>query len=144
VLNRPYDQPLGELISDLEESKLPVYYGGPVQVDTVHFLHKCPDLIHGGFEITDGIFWGGDFEEVVVLIKEGRLRTNDIRFYIGYSGWGEGQLESELKEKSWITTAGTKKLVFHKQADLIWREALSDLGGEYSQMTNYPIDPQLN
>lgn len=144
VLNRPYDQPLGELISDLEGTKIPVYYGGPVQLDTVHFLHKRPDLIEGGFEVTDGIHWGGDFEEVVTLIKSGKLKSTDIRFYIGYSGWGEGQLESELKEKSWITRQGTKKLVFHKEAEMIWREALKDLGGEYSQMTNYPIDPQLN
>ncbi len=144
VLNRPYDQPLGELISDLEGTTIPVYYGGPVQLDTVHFLHKRPDLIEGGFEVTDGIYWGGDFEEVVTLIKGGKLKATDIRFYIGYSGWGEGQLENELKEKSWITREGSKQLVFHKEADLIWREALKDLGGEYSQMTNYPIDPQLN
>jgi putative transcriptional regulator len=144
VLNRPYDQPLGELISDLEGTTIPVYYGGPVQLDTVHFLHKRPDLIEGGFEVTDGIFWGGDFEQVVSLIKKKKLKAGDIRFYIGYSGWGEGQLENELKEKSWITREGTKKLVFHKEAEAIWREALKDLGGEYSQMTNYPIDPQLN
>lgn len=144
VLNRPYDQPLGELISDLEGTVIPVYYGGPVQLDTVHFLHTRPDLIEGGFEVTDGIYWGGDFEQVVSLIKSHKLKSKDIRFYIGYSGWGDGQLENELKEKSWITREGTKKLVFHKQADTIWREALKDLGGEYTQMTNYPIDPQLN
>jgi len=144
VLNRPYDQVLGELISDLEGTKLPVYYGGPVQVDTVHFLHKRPDLIEGGFEVTDGVYWGGDFEVVVQLIKGGNIKSTDIRFYIGYSGWGEGQLENELKEKSWITRQGTKKLIFHKEPDLIWKDALKDLGGEYSQMTNYPIDPQLN
>ncbi|MCE3282475.1 MAG: protein yqgE [Chitinophagaceae bacterium] len=144
VLNRPYDQPLGELISDLEGTSIPVYYGGPVQVDTVHFLHKRPDLVEGGFEITDGIFWGGDFEEVSGLIRSGKLKATDIRFYIGYSGWGEGQLSGELKEKSWITREGTSELVFHTEPDLIWKEALKDLGGEYTQMTNYPIDPQLN
>jgi putative transcriptional regulator len=144
VLNRPYDQPLGELISDLEGTTIPVYYGGPVQLDTVHFLHTRPDLIEGGFEVNDGIFWGGDFEEVVALIKEKKLKASDIRFYIGYSGWGIGQLETELKEKSWITREAIQPLVFHKEADMIWKEALKDLGGEYSQMTNYPIDPQLN
>jgi putative transcriptional regulator len=53
-------------------------------------------------------------------------------------------LEEELKLKSWITRQGTRKLVFHRNTDLIWKDALKDLGGEYSQMTNYPIDPQLN
>lgn len=144
VLNKLYDQKLGDLISDLEGYNLPVYYGGPVQVDTVHFLHRCPDIIHEGIEVAEGIYWGGDFEEVVQLIKDKALRPSDIRFFIGYSGWGEGQLEEELKTKSWITREGNSKLVFHKQATEIWKESLKDLGGEYSQMVNYPIDPQLN
>lgn len=143
VLNRPYEQSLGQLISDLDGIQVPVYYGGPVHLDTVHFLHKKPELL-GGTEVIDGIYWGGEFEEVVQLLKEGNLRSSDIRFYIGYSGWGEGQLEGELKEKSWITREATRQLVFHKEAEQIWREALQDLGGEYAQMPNYPIDPQLN
>jgi len=143
VLNRPYEQMLGELISDLEGTEIPVYYGGPVQLDTVHFLHKRPDLL-GGVEVTDGVYWGGEFDEVVQYIKSGALLASDIRFYIGYSGWGEGQLEGELKEKSWIVREGLKKIIFHKDAAMIWKDALKDLGGEYTQMTNYPIDPQLN
>ncbi len=143
VLNKLYDQKLDELMADFEGFNIPLYYGGPVQKDTVHFLHKCPEQI-GGIEITDGIFWGGDFEVVATLIKENSIRNNDIRFFIGYSGWGEGQLEEELKDKSWITREGTQQLVFHEQAELIWKESLKDLGGEYSQMVNYPIDPQLN
>lgn len=144
VLNRPYDQALGDLITDLEGSTFPVFYGGPVQLDTVHFLHRCPELIPGGMEITDGIYWGGDFEEVVSLLKEKKLKQSDIRFFIGYSGWGEGQLDNEMKEKAWITCESNQKLVFHKQADMIWPDALRTLGGEYAQMVNYPIDPQLN
>ncbi len=144
VLNKPYEQDLDNFMTDFEGLHIPLYYGGPVQVDTVHFLHKCPDLIPGGAEVGDGIFWGGDFEEAAALIKAKRLRNSDIRFFIGYSGWGEGQLAEELKSKSWITREGTQDLVFHKQVDQIWKDSLKDLGGEYSQMVNYPIDPQLN
>jgi len=143
VLNKLYNHKLDELMTDFEGLNIPLYYGGPVQKDTVHFLHKCPEQI-GGIEITDGIFWGGDFEVAANLIKEKSIRDSDIRFFIGYSGWGEGQLEGELKDKSWITREGTQQLVFHRQTELIWKESLKDLGGEYSQMVNYPIDPQLN
>jgi len=144
VLNRPYSKRLGELIKDLEGYDFPVFYGGPVQGDTVHFLHRRPDLIEGAAEIIDGIYWGGDFELVASLIKDGMLRPADIRFYIGYSGWASGQLEEELKTKSWITREGAKRLVFHRDAGIVWKDALKDLGGEYEQMVNCPIDPQLN
>ena len=144
VLNKLYDLVLGDLIAGLEDSKFPVYMGGPVQLDTIHFLHRCPELITGGYQITDGIYWGGDFEAVAELIKEDRLTKKDIRFFIGYSGWSEGQLQEEMKQKSWITSKATSSLIFLSDADGIWKEALKQLGGEYEQMVNYPIDPQLN
>jgi putative transcriptional regulator len=144
VLNKKYDQDLGDLISDLEGNTFPVYYGGPVQLDTVHFLHQRPELIPGGLEVTDGIYWGGDFSDVAELIKTNSLREIDIRFFIGYSGWSEGQLDEEMKTKSWITGKGTRPLIFTKNIDNTWKEALRQLGGEYEQMVNYPIDPQLN
>lgn len=144
LLNKQYEQVLGDLISDLEHCPIPVYFGGPVQLDTVHFLHRCPALIPGGYEVTEGIYWGGDFDEVVKLIKADRLDNKDIRFFIGYSGWGEGQLEEEMKQKSWITSEATSDLIFDIDAGSTWKDALKELGGEYVQMVNYPIDPQLN
>lgn len=144
VLNRKHNVTIGELIEDLEGCMYPVYYGGPVQMNSVHFLHQRPDVITGGLEIVDNIFWGGNFEEVISFIKNKEITQNQIRFFIGYSGWGEGQLEDELKEKSWLLTEGNRKLVFHRNTDLIWKDALMQLGGDYAQVANYPIDPQLN
>ena len=144
VLNKSFNQELGDLIKDAEGLRFPVFDGGPVQKDTLHFLHQRPDQISGGIEVIDGIFWGGDFEEVLSLLKEKKLDKNDIRFFLGYSGWGEGQLAGELNEKSWITREADKRFVFNMSTPQIWKAALKDLGGEYSQMINYPIDPQLN
>ena len=144
VINRRYEKSIGELINDLEMCNFPVYYGGPVQKDTLHFLHQCPDLIEGGVEITKGIFWGGNFEQVTDLIKKGELEPQMIRFYLGYSGWGEEQLDTELNEKTWLTTEGNPQLVFHRNISLIWQDALKQIGGQYEQLINYPIDPQLN
>lgn len=144
VLNRKYEYTLDQLMASAEGMPLAVFYGGPVQMDTIHFLHRYPELIPGGFEVTDGIYWGGDFETAVQRLKAGDISPNGIRFFIGYSGWSEGQLEGELSEKSWITANGSSRLIFHRNLDAIWKEALNDLGGEYSQLVNYPIDPQLN
>jgi putative transcriptional regulator len=144
VLNRSYEYTLNELVSGLEDLAIPVFYGGPVQIDTIHFLHQYPDLIPGGYEITDGIFWGGDFEMAINLIRNKQIDPQRIRFYIGYSGWGSGQLNDEMKEKSWLTVQANRKIIFHKQTDEIWKDSLRLLGGEYEMMINFPIDPQLN
>jgi putative transcriptional regulator len=144
VLNRSYDYTLNELVNGLEDLKVPVYYGGPVQMDTIHFLHQYPEKIPGGFEIAEGVFWGGDFDMAIQMIRKGEINLQRIRFYIGYSGWGTGQLNDELKEKSWLTVKASRKIIFHKETEEIWKESLKLLGGDYEMMINFPIDPQLN
>ena len=144
VLNKPYHLNIGELIEGLEGNDFTVYIGGPMQQNTVHFIHQCPDFISDGIEIKKGIFWGGNFEQVKALLHANSLTKKDIRFFVGYSGWSEGQLESEIEDKSWITRSCTTHLVFSEQSDQIWKDALKGLGGEYELMPNYPINPQLN
>jgi putative transcriptional regulator len=144
VLNRPYENTLDELIPELEGLPIPVFEGGPVQKDSLHFLHQLPVEIPGGQEITKGVYWGGDFEAVITLLKEGRMDPGKIRFFIGYSGWSEGQLNTEMTEKTWLTVAAEKELVFHEKHNEIWKDALRHLGGEYEMMINFPLDPQLN
>ncbi len=144
VLNKTIHAKLEDVVKEAEGLDLPLYEGGPVQKNTLHFLHRQPTIIPGGTEVFNGVYWGGDFEEVLERLREGVLNPDDIRFFIGYSGWSSGQLNDELEQKTWITRQADLKLVFHHDKDLVWQEALKDLGGEYRQMINYPIDPQLN
>jgi putative transcriptional regulator len=144
VLNREFGHTLDELIGGMEGCRVPVYYGGPVQMDTIHFLHSYPDLIPDGNEIAKGIFWGGNMETVLALLRSGQLQTDRLRFFLGYSGWGSGQLKDELNEKSWLTVDATRQLVFHKTPSAIWQDSLRHLGGDYEMMVHFPIDPQLN
>ena len=144
VLNRQYQNTLDELIPELEGFDFPVYYGGPVQVDTIHFLHQYPEQIPGGQEVFKGVYWGGHFDAVVKMILSREVTADKIRFYIGYSGWSEGQLAGEMKEKTWLTVKATRKLVFHENYEEIWKDSLRHLGGDYEMMVNFPIDPQLN
>lgn len=144
VINRRYEHTLDQLIPELDGINLPVFYGGPVQPDTIHFLHQYPDEIPGGEEVISGIFWGGDFTRVVEMLKAGTADPAKIRFYIGYSGWGDGQLDGELQEKSWLTVEGNHHIVFHREPAEIWKDSLRLLGGDYEMMINFPIDPQLN
>ena len=144
VLNKLVDHTLDQLLNNFEGYSFPVYYGGPVQMDTIHFLHQYPQEIPGGVEVMKGVFWGGDFEILSGLIKNNQVVMDKIRFFLGYSGWSPGQLSSELREKTWLTSTAIRKLVFHKKPDGLWKDSLKHLGGDYEMMANFPIDPQLN
>ena len=144
VINRQLEHRLEDLLTGAKGLKLPVFFGGPVQMDTLHFLHMYPDQIPGSRQLTDGICWGGDFDLTLSLLRNGEIDPDRIRFYIGYSGWTAGQLEDELKGKSWLTAMARRRVVFHPQLDEIWKEAIHLLGNEYRLMANFPIDPQLN
>jgi putative transcriptional regulator len=145
VLNHPSDYVLGDILPEVSYSEIPVYIGGPVGPDNLHFIHHCPEKIPGGIEVCDGIYWGGDFEIVKDLIAEYRLDAGEIKFFIGYSGWGEGQLDEELKEDSWIVTdkCSPEILFSHDEQDL-WRQVIIGLGQRFAHIANFPQDFTLN
>lgn len=144
ILNKQIAHTLNQLVEDLEGFYFPVYYGGPVQMNTLHFLHQYPDLIPDSVEVGNKIYWGGNFESLTALIKNKSIDEAKIKFFIGYSGWGDGQLSGEMRERSWLTVSANRDLVFNTPHDEVWKESLRQLGGKYEALVNYPIDPQLN
>lgn len=144
MVNKLFHQPLNELIPDTFTLPLDVYFGGPVQMDTIHFLHQYPDLIEGSVKVRQGIYWGGNFEQTVVLLNTGQIDKRRIKFFLGYSGWSAGQLVNELKEESWIVSKSKKGLLFASKQDDLWSRSLKSMGKDFAVMANYPIDPSLN
>ena len=143
-LNKTPDITLDEIIDDMDGYELPVYRGGPVQTDTLHYLHQYPEYFEDAVEIIPGVYWGGDFEKMKILIKDGTLDPKKIKFFSGYSGWSEGQLKSELEENTWIIAPADEQLVFNTSTDHIRNAVLTRLGGKYKMMIHFPTDPQLN
>ena len=144
VLNKVFPKPLEELVPDLNVTNFPVFQGGPVQRDALHFLHQYPQFISGGEEVMENVYWGGNFESLLINLKNNDLDKDRLRFFVGYSGWSKGQLNEEMKEESWLTVKATRKLIFNTRPEDIWKSSLKHLGGEYEMMINFPIDPQLN
>ncbi|HCF63188.1 MAG TPA: hypothetical protein DEU93_02600 [Chitinophagaceae bacterium] len=144
VLNKKLDVTVDELLAEMEGLKLTVYQGGPVQLDTVHYIHQYPDLIPDSHLLTDTVCWGGNFQQLTQHLKNGTISPSKVKFFLGYSGWEAGQLEKEMEERSWATTTGTRKLIFNTTPEALWRNTMLHMGGVYEQMVNYPIDPQLN
>jgi putative transcriptional regulator len=144
VLNKKSTHVLSDLVEMAFDLDIIVYDGGPVQQNTLHFIHQHPLLIPESVEVAKGIYWGGHFKTIIQLLRDGRLSTNDIRFFVGYSGWSNGQLSEEYESKSWIIAPAIPSLIFLPKDEMIWKKNLHTLGGEYAQMSNYPSDPQLN
>lgn len=144
IFNKIFSKTLSELIPASKVDDMPVYFGGPVQLDTIHFLHNVPDLIEGGFKVRNDLFWGGDFERAMELLNMGLLDRGKIKFFLGYSGWDSGQLENEMQEKSWIVSDVNAQLFFNKEDTDIWPASLRSMGSNFAMMANYPVDPSLN
>jgi putative transcriptional regulator len=144
ILNKPLDYNLKDLI-DGTDSDFTVYNGGPVEQDNLYFIHKSPDLIPNSIEISNGIFWGGDFDVVLDLINTDQISEDDIRFFLGYSGWAEQQLDDELESKAWVVTENIyDKDIIAKSCQSFWRDKMLELGGNYSIWSNAPENPSYN
>lgn len=145
ILNKPSVLKLHDVLEDIEDYDAMIHIGGPVQQDTLHFIHRIGNKLEGGEQINEGLKWGGNFEQLKIMIAQGQVDDKDIIFFLGYSGWGEGQLMNELKEKSWIVHKSvTPEQVFDKDPKNLWREVLKEMGGKYKMFSNYPTDPRLN
>ena len=144
ILNKPLNYNLKDLIEGTE-SDFTVYNGGPVEQDNLYFIHKSPDLIPNSIEISNGIFWGGDFNVVLDLINENKISKNDIRFFLGYSGWDEQQLDTELQSNTWLVSENIhNNEIIAKSCTTFWREKMLELGGDYSIWSNAPENPSYN
>ncbi|MCX2680910.1 YqgE/AlgH family protein [Galbibacter sp. EGI 63066] len=144
ILNKPLKFRLNDLVPEIKKS-LKVYNGGPVEQDNLYFIHKIPHLISNSIEISNGIYWGGDFETIVDLINQGDIKNSDIKFFLGYSGWDTMQLEKELTSNSWVVSENKYKSNIIKKPPMhFWKEKMLELGGDYLLWSNAPENPGLN
>jgi putative transcriptional regulator len=98
----------------------------------------------GGHEIAPGIFWGGSYTDLSRILEEKTFSPEQIRLFIGYSGWEKGQSEEELKEGSWLVAEGYDDLIFDTESNKVWRNSIQSLGSAYAYLANMPLHPQLN
>lgn len=144
IMNKPSLAKLGDIMADLKDLDAPVFIGGPVQQDTLHYIHRVPQ-IEESIEIVEGIYWGGNFDQLVSLVETKQIAASDIKFFLGYSGWSFGQIDEELKEDSWIVSDHVnEELLFDIKSEAMWQYALKRMGGRFSVYSNYPMDPRLN
>ena len=145
VLNHFSTLKLEEVIEESGGLSDVLFVGGPVQQETIHIIHRCDDKVDGSQKIGEGIYWGGDFEELLFQLNTKQINQNDVRFFLGYSGWSKGQLMNEIEAKSWIVyKEPTSDQIFDLDANNLWRTILNEMGGKFKIFANYPSDPRMN
>ncbi len=139
ILNKPMKLRVCDFISNLN-CDFTVYKGGPVQQDHLYFIHNIPEMISYGVPIRDNIYWGGDFKKLTQLLDANEISEENIRFFLGYSGWGINQLEEELEENSWTVYDNSYNILETKS----WREYILKLDDKLKIWANSPKNPSLN
>lgn len=131
VLNNPTEGFLHQYIEDIPIWSRPIGLGGPVDLSSLHFLHTLGDILDESIPVTDNLFWGGNFDQLIELIRDKIVTEKDVRFFQGYSGWAPGQLDMELEGGTWVVGQLTNDLIFNTPHDQVWPKAIRRLGNSY-------------
>lgn len=144
VLNRSLELRVGDFMEDLPDTDAAVSFGGPVQNDALFYIHTLGERIPNSIEIMEGLYMGGDFETLQEFLQRGEADSTNLRFFVGYSGWGPGQLAGELEANSWIVAKSDVPTIMQTDSEEAWGKILRSMGKRYSVLANFPNDPSLN
>jgi len=144
VINKPINLKIHEVLKDFPKTDVPVSLGGPVNTNTIHYVHNLGDIIPGSVKILPSLYWGGDFNAVKELMRTEKLDNNKIRFFLGYSGWNPEQLQDELNDNAWVVSDLPEKDILTPPSHSFWKKILNSMGKKYSLWTNFPENPQYN
>jgi len=143
ILNKPVKLLLKDIIPDLKDVNLNLYLGGPVNTNRLFYIHSLGEEIPGSVPILDEIYWGGDFEVIKEYVGDDKYK-DEIKFFIGYSGWSPNQIDKEINEYSWVVSKHTMDIIKNVNTEDMWKEALKRMNGRFKIISNFPVDPILN
>jgi putative transcriptional regulator len=141
VLNNFLDLKLDEVAKNFPKIDTNVSIGGPVQTESIYFLHTLGSLIPGSVEISDGIFMGGEYDLIVELLEDEKISKRDVRFFLGYSGWEAGQLEEEIDRNTWrVAPVINQGEIMDYTIEDIWQKFMRREGKKYDILSRSPVD----
>lgn len=144
ILNKPIMIEANPLLKFFGVFPPNISLGGPLGLNCVISLHSLgPDIIPESKPVSDGIFYGGSYKEILRKIEDGLVSEHDVRFFLGYSSWAPKQLDKEIESKFWIVGNLDRKTIMDYDSD-IWAEAVKNLGGHYTMWQNLPSNPIYN
>lgn len=145
VLNNFLDVDINELSEEPIEIGGRVSVGGPMDINNLYYLHTYGNEVPGSQKVTDLLYLGGDYKTLMRLLKKEKYPENRARFFLGYAGWSEKQLEREIDNKNWaVIYPHDLDDIMDTSRDDIWHNMLEDLGGKYKLFAHFPINPSNN
>ncbi len=143
ILNKPTDLPVRELFKDFPDFESNAFIGGPVSNDKLFFLHTLGEKIQDSLPVVENLFWSGNFDHLISLIRAGLVEEEEVRFFLGYSGWSAGQLNAEISDHSWVVVEPSVESILSSDENF-WNECVKSIGGNALFWQNFPEDPELN
>jgi putative transcriptional regulator len=155
VVNHPSPFTLGDLVSDVAgtpAAEIPVFVGGPVQQEILCVLRAALpgfESADGSEEPVDGVISEPATKaliEYLVNVWSDMPETERpaVRIYAGYSGWGPGQVEGELRTDSWVVVKATRDMIFRSDAAGAWEDAFAGKGPLYKIILQTGFKPSMN
>ncbi len=144
VLNKPIELNIQDVLEGFPDIGSGFSLGGPVNTNTVHYIHTLGDIIPESVAVKDNIYWGGNFEAIRDLLLKKKIKSEEIRFFLGYSGWTADQLEKELKDNAWLVAEIHSNSIMKGIHPDFWKEVLKSMENKYKVWVNFPENPGMN
>ena len=123
--------------------QIPLQFGGPVGGDELFYVHTLGTKIPRSVQILPSVYVGGEFEAMQDYIEEEKS-LNEVRFFMGYCGWGKNQLQAEFNNNEWVATTLTRSTIFNNDTKNLWKNCLETMGGKYKMWAEFPKNPMFN
>ena len=139
ILNRPLEKRVSEVVSEAPLNaldKVPVFFGGPVGRDRLIFA-SLEWKSGEGLKLNHNV----DMDEANKQIGK---NPGSVRAFIGYAGWGAGQLEAEMKQNAWVIRKPDRATMKLDRLPRLWFDIMSGLGPWFKLLAAAPDDPSLN
>lgn len=143
ILNKPTKLRIKDLFKGFPDFDAHAFLGGPVSNDKLFFLHTLGEKIHDSLHIIENLYWSGDFGQLIALIRAGLVEEEEVRIFLGYSGWSAGQLAAEIADRSWVVVDPTVENILASDENF-WNESIKTIGGNALLWENFPENPEFN
>ncbi len=143
VLNKLLPVNVNTFFPDIPTFNAPCFLGGPVNSNTIYYMHTRPDLLTESVHIKDNLFWGGNINDLKKAIITETIKPNEIKLFVGYSGWKPNQLKKEIEDNCWLVSDIDTELVMNTNGN-VWKQLLSNKGDDYLIWANAPVSPIFN